>query len=180
MLSVRPKVAELAYHVYGRPLHPELFEIHAQQVFQRAGYKLQLSVTSAGHVICLTRDEKVLTEVAGSAQHLLPKRRCLVEGSLSHSHHETLDFKDEISYDSQFSLDAVPSTMFLQLQEEIEQFGTENALFHGFDSSGRIAHGAFSFMHVQAREESVMVKSVHTFPDDQLVVKSVSRFSWNA
>jgi hypothetical protein len=176
VLSVRPKVAELAYHVYGRPLHPELFEVHASRTIERDCYSLQVDITTSGHVIRFSSDPWVLTEVAASAQHPLPQRRCLAESNLRKTHRESLNYRESIVYDTQFSVDSIPSTMFMHLQEEVQQFGTENAIFHGFDSSGRIALGGFSFIHLQCRAQSVQLKSVHTFPDDQIVVKSISSF----
>ena len=48
MLSVRPKVAELVFQLYGRTLHPELFEVFATQTIQRGDYQAKVSITSAG------------------------------------------------------------------------------------------------------------------------------------
>ena len=39
MLTVRPKVAELAFQLYGRALHPELFQIYKQQRIERGDWK---------------------------------------------------------------------------------------------------------------------------------------------
>ncbi|MEC7449463.1 MAG: hypothetical protein VYC80_11295 [Planctomycetota bacterium] len=119
MLSVRPKVAELAYHVYGRPLHPELFEVHAHRKIERDCYNLSVDITTSGHVIRFSSDPLVLTEVTASAQHPLPQRRCLVEGQLSKTHRESLNYRESIVYDAQFSVESVPSALFVQLQEEL-------------------------------------------------------------
>ena len=176
MLSVRPKVAELAYHVYGRPLHPELFEVHAHRKIERDCYNLSVDITTSGHVIRFSSDPLVLTEVTASAQHPLPQRRCLVESQLTKTHRESLNYRESIVYDAQFSVESVPSALFVQLQEELQQFGAENSIVHNFDSSGRISMGGFSFIHLQCRAQSVQLKSVHTFPDDHIVVKSISSF----
>ena len=50
MLFVRPKVAELTFQLYGRSLHPELFEIFSSRKVERGGYSAKIDVTSAGHV----------------------------------------------------------------------------------------------------------------------------------
>ena len=45
MLTVRPKVAELVFQVYGRPLHPELFEVCQSRVIERGEYQAKIDVT---------------------------------------------------------------------------------------------------------------------------------------
>jgi hypothetical protein len=51
VISVRPKVAELVFQLYGRSLHPELFEVHNARVVERGGYRAIVQITTAGHVI---------------------------------------------------------------------------------------------------------------------------------
>jgi len=51
VLTVRPKVAELAFQLYGRPLHPELFEVFETCTVERGGYLAKIDITSAGHVV---------------------------------------------------------------------------------------------------------------------------------
>jgi hypothetical protein len=78
VLSVRPKIAELAFQVYGRTLHPELFEIFKTQTIRRGPYEATVSITSAGHLVTWRYQGLVLTEVAASAQHPLPQKRRLL------------------------------------------------------------------------------------------------------
>ena len=67
MLSVRPKVAELAFQLYGRSLHPELFEVFRTRCIERNGYVAKIDITSAGHVVTWRYGGLTLTEVAASA-----------------------------------------------------------------------------------------------------------------
>src|SRR2546423_14956666 len=78
VLSVRPKVAELSFQLFGRALHPELFEVHKTRTVERGEFKARLDITSAGHVITWRYRGLTLTEVAASAQHPLPERRRLL------------------------------------------------------------------------------------------------------
>ena len=78
MLSVRPKVAELVFQLYGRSLHPELFEIHQSRTIKRAGYEATVQITSTGHIVTWQYQGIILTEVATAAHHPLPSRRRLM------------------------------------------------------------------------------------------------------
>lgn len=172
--SVRPRVAELAFHLYGRPLHPELFEIHAKRNVDRTDYRANVSITSSGHVLTFTAGHVVLTEVAASARHPLPQRRCLTRRSLTKEHHERIDYREGIVYETHFVSETMTAETLQRLQDQIVRCDDTDGLFHGFDSSGRMALGAFSFVHLQVRQRSLSVKSFHTFPDDGLAVRSVS------
>ena len=46
VLSVRPKVAELVFQLYGRNLHPELFEVFASQSIKRGDYEATVKITA--------------------------------------------------------------------------------------------------------------------------------------
>ena len=47
---------------------------------------------------------------------------------------------------------------------------------HTFNSSGRMALGAISYIHVETRNRSMLVQAFHTFPDDYAIVKVQSLF----
>ena len=51
MLSVRPKVAELAFHVFSRTLHPELYIVHKTRLISRSRFEARIDITDCGHVI---------------------------------------------------------------------------------------------------------------------------------
>ena len=58
MLSVRPKVAELAFHVFSRTLHPELYVVHKTRLISRSRFEARIDITNCGHVIKWTaRDQ---------------------------------------------------------------------------------------------------------------------------
>ena len=83
MLSVRPKVAELVFQLYGRPLHPELFQTYQSRYVKRGSYEAKVDITGAGHVVTWRYGGLTLTEVAASAHHPLPKRRRLMSSAVS-------------------------------------------------------------------------------------------------
>ena len=74
MLTIRPKVAELTFQLYGRPLHPELFQIYRSRRVDRGRYQAKIDITSGGHVITWRCGNRTLTEVAAAAQNPEPAR----------------------------------------------------------------------------------------------------------
>src|SRR5436189_6409972 len=87
---LRPRVAELVFHLYGRPLHPELFDILAVRKVQREDYELTVRITRTDHVITWENRDVCLTEVAGAADQPLPERRRLLSYRLRREHCRTL------------------------------------------------------------------------------------------
>ncbi len=176
VLSVRPKVAELAFQVYGRTLHPELFQVFKTQTIQRGAYEATVSITSAGHLVCWRYQGLTLTEVAASAQHPLPQKRRLLSYRLKGQRSDHVDCRGGARYQMSFQLETVDPQVFWTFQEELTVDGLQHGILHRFDSSGRMALGALSYINVESRNRSLRVQAFHTFPDDYAIVKSQSLF----
>src|SRR5436190_16768159 len=76
-LLVRPRIAELVFQLYGRPLHPELFDILAVRRFEREDYELRVWITRTGHVITWENPDVLLTEVTCADPPFSEARRLL-------------------------------------------------------------------------------------------------------
>ena len=176
MLSVRPKVAELAFQVFSRSLHPELYTIHKSRRIERSHYEAQVDITNCGHVITWNGSGVTICEVATSAHQPLPKRRCLLAKSLKGSRTERAQCRDGIEYRTHFQLESVEPDLFWMVQQQLGEGPTEG-LLHTFDASGRMALGALSYVNVETRQRSMLVQAIHTFPDDYAIVKVESLFS---
>lgn len=176
MLSVRPKIAELVLQLYGRALHPELFEVHRTKVIERDNYAATIKITSAGHVITWEHEGLLLTEVATSGHHPLPQKRRLMSHQLRGTRSDKVECRAGISYDVQFALETVDEKAFYTYQKEFAFAGAKTGLMHTFDSSGRFGLGALSYIHAESRQNSLKVLALHTFPDDFAIVKTQSIF----
>ena len=176
MLSVRPKVAELAFRLYGRSLHPELFEVHRSRVEERGGYSAKIDITSAGHVVTWRYKGLTLTEVAASAQHPMPQKRRLLSYALKGERNDRVECRGGVVYQVNFQLEPVAPEIFWTFQEELTHDAERKGLLHTFDASGRMAMGALSYINVETRNRSLLIQAFHTFPDDYAIVKSQSLF----
>ncbi len=174
VLSVRPKVAELSFQVYGRALHPELFEVHQTRQVERGDYSAKIDITSAGHVIRWCYDGITLTEVATTANHPLPKRRRLMGHRLVGQRNDQVECRGGIIYRVDFQLESLDPELFWSFQEVLIRNDERDGLLFTFESSGRIALGAVSYIHVETRQRSMLVQAFHTFPDDHAIVKTQS------
>jgi hypothetical protein len=174
VLSVRPKVAELVFQLYGRSLHPELFEIHASRTVQRGAYEATIAITSAGHVATWRYGGLTMTEVAASAQHPLPQKRRLLSYRLKGERNDRVECRGGATYQVSFQLETVEPEVFWTFQQELAFDGERQGMLHCFNSSGRMALGALSYINVETRSRSLLIQAFHTFPDDCAIVKSQS------
>mgnify|MGYP003326567884 CR=1 FL=1 len=176
MLSVRPKVNELVFQLYGRALHPELFEIFATRSIERGGYQASVSVTAAGHLITWRKDGLTLSEVAASAAQPLPQKRRLLSHRLTGERSDRMECRGGIAYQTCFQLESVAPEVFWTFQQELCAEGIKHGIFHRFESGGRLSLGAISWINIETRARSLLVQAFHTFPDDLAIVKSQSLF----
>lgn len=176
VLSVRPKVAELVFQLYGRSLHPELFEVYNTRTVRRGEYEATISITSAGHVVTWRYHGLTLTEVATSAHHPLPQKRRLLSYRLKGERNDRMECRGGASYQVNFQLEPVEPEVFWTFQQELSHDGERQGMLHRFNSSGRMALGALSYINVETRNRSLLVQAFHTFPDDYAIVKSQSLY----
>jgi len=176
VLTVRPKIAELVFQLYGRPLHPELFEVYKTRTVCRGDYEAKINITSAGHVVTWQYQGLTLTEVATSAHLPLPEKRRLLSCRLKGERHDQVKCRGGARYEMAFQLEQVSPEVFWAYQRDLFSDVENDDLVFRFDSSGRMALGAISYMHVETRARTLTVQAFHTFPDDYAIVKSQSRF----
>ena len=177
MLSVRPKITELNFHLFARSIHPELFEVCARRVLERENYTLMLNITTDGHAISFVHNSMVLTEVSAGAHHPLPAGQVLISHPIEGKLDDLSTNHNRIEYQSQVQSECVPPKTFVTIKQQLDQKIECEGLIHRFQSNGRIAFGAISYINVQAFRHHVKVRTFHTFPDTCTVIKSDTRFS---
>lgn len=169
---VRPRVADLVFHLYGKPLHPELFDILAMRKIQREDYELTIKITRTGHVISWDNPELVLTEVATAADEPLPDQRCLLRQRLRGEHSAVLDASKGITYQTSFQVETLTQEIFLHVHDEILADGGKRGLLHNFQPNHRLALAPLGFITAEARARCLLLTTFHTFPDEHTIVKS--------
>jgi hypothetical protein len=157
-------------------LHPELFEIQTSRSVERGDYRATIDITSAGHVIAWRYQAMTLTEVCTAAEHPLPQKRRLLSYRLRGERNDRFECHGGVTYQMSFQLETVPPEVFWNLQQELMNDGELHGMLHRFSSSGRLALGALSYVHVETRNRSLLVQAFHTFPDDFAIVKSQSLY----
>lgn len=175
-LLARPKVGDLVFQLYGRALHPELFEVHERRTVERGAYKATICVTSAGHLVQWHYRGLTLTEVCASSQHPLPQKRRLFSFRMRGQRSDRLECRGGATYQMSFQLEHVDPEIFWGYQAELAHDAERQGLMHTFSEGARLTLGALAYVNVETRQRSLMVQAFHTFPDESAIVKSQSIF----
>src|SRR3954464_8199126 len=98
----RPPVADLVFQLYGRPLHPELFDILAVRKIRREDYELTVRITRTGHVISWENADVSLSEVCAAADQDLPTGKRLLNYRLRNEQCAQLQCAHGVHYQASF------------------------------------------------------------------------------
>lgn len=175
--TIRPKVAQLTFQFFNRSLHPELFQVAKSHRIERDSFTALIDITHDGHVIRFSSGSTLLTEVAASVHQPLPKSRRLLLNPLSEKCAQTIECRGGITYKYEHELERVKPELFWLIQQQLGESAKSHELIQVFDSSGRMAIGGMSFIHVETRSHSLRIQAIHTFPDDLALVKIQSTYS---
>jgi hypothetical protein len=172
--SLRPRVSNLVFQLYGRPLHPEFFDILAVRKIQREDYELTVRITRTGHVITWENRDVSLTEVTAAADQPLPEKRRLLSHRLRGEHSDGLLCAHGISYQMSFQVEVLPQEVFLHVHDEILADGGKRGLLHNFQPNHRLSLAPLGFVAAEGRAGCLILTTFHTFPDEHAVVKTQS------
>jgi hypothetical protein len=170
---IRPSVADLVFQVYGRPLHPELFDILEVHRVRNKDFDLVVRITRTGHVISWENRDVHLTEVAAATDEPLPLKRRLLSQRLRGEQSTSLACAHGVRYQSSFQVEVLPAEIFLHVHDEILHDGRRGILHH-FPPHNRLAVAPLTHVSVEAKAGCLFLASFHTFPDENTVVKTQS------
>lgn len=171
---VRPRVADLVFRLYDRPVHPEFFDILATRRVERGGYGLSVHITRTGHVLDWSHGRERLTEATATADQELPAagRR------LAHRFEGTRGGRCEVGrglrYQVSSHVEVLPPEQFVRVQEELRADGERKGLLCHFRPGSRLGLTPLGVVIVEALPACLAVSAFHTFPDELAVVKTQS------
>jgi hypothetical protein len=171
---VRPPVSDLVFQLYGRPLHPELFDILAVRKVRHEAAELTVRITRTGHVLAFDSGDLHLSEVTAALDQPLPQKRRLLSFRLRNEHCASLACPHGVHYQASFQVETLPPDLFLQVHEELRADGSKRGLLHNFPSHHRLSVAPLGLVHVEARPGCLFLSTFHTFPGEYTVVKTQS------
>jgi hypothetical protein len=170
----RPFVRDLEFHLFSRPIHPELFETCVLQTVKNADFEIQVRITPSGHVLTFHNPHFWLTEATTVRKQLLPSTGRLIKQRFAGERCEAVKPVPAYQYQMTTQVEQLTDEHFEQAQDEIISSGQKSGLLFRFQRQNRIFLTPVSFMSVQAGRGLISITALHTFPLENTVLKTIS------
>jgi hypothetical protein len=176
----RAKVADVAFQVFNRSLHPDWFATRQFRRVEQAAWAADLRIIEGGHCVGFRCGSIRITEILSGPETILPEHGLLYRSFLHRERSTLLRPGGTIEYQSCFEVESVDSEIFSHLCEEIAVAASGHFLLHRFHSSNRLAPQPISHIQITARIRDLSIQSFHAFPDECAIVRTQSLFELKA
>ena len=170
---IRPDAFQLAFHLYERAIHPELFKTFGEAVIATVDFQARLRICEAGHMLQITSHGRTITEVTGPRDQVLPKRGLSCGHRLAGGRDWSFQLPG-MHYHYSAHVEAVDPEVFSSLHNELEHDSHRAFLSKVFPAPHRLQAGALSVLQVEGTPRSLLVHAFHTFPNNNAILRTQS------
>ena len=125
--------SQLAFHLYARSLHPELFDVGEEREIWRDDYRVVFRLTGAGHVVTFQAHRRTLTEAVLARSQELPVQRRIASFSFEHNPQKSFRYDDSIRYDARFDIVSMDAA---SCEREIRRAVLRNGFMYRLPTGG--------------------------------------------
>jgi hypothetical protein len=172
----RSSIADLAFQVFNRSLHPEWFVTRTFRRVELKGWIVDIRIVEGGHTAVFLSGPARLTEVLCGPETVLPEPGRLFYSHLRRERSTILRPEGTVEYQSCLEVERVDGEIFRHLCDEIALKASGDALLHRFPASNRLAPPPISHLQWSARASDLSIQSFHSFPDECAIVRTQSLF----
>jgi hypothetical protein len=172
----RPSAFDLAFRLYERALHPELFDVFAASRITGKNWSADIRISTAGHVVEFRDGGQVVTEVTGPFELGLPERGLCVGHRLGGSKDWTFNMARGLMVHFSAHVEAVDAEIFRNLDQELSLDARSASLTHRFPGGHRLSPSPLSVVQIETLPRGVMIHAFHTFPEDYAVLRTQSLY----
>ncbi|MFG0332848.1 MAG: DUF2617 family protein [Maioricimonas sp. JB049] len=176
--SARPDASQLAFRLYERSLHPELFRVSRATLMEADDFSAMLRICDAGHVIELRHGGTVITEVVGAVEQELPQRGMCVGERLASCRDRTLSLEGNLTVHTSAHVERLDPEVFSEIQSELQMDARRAAVACEFPTAHRMQTAPLSVIQADANGRSLAVHAFHTFPETAAVVRTQTLYEF--
>lgn len=173
---IRPPASELVFHLFGRSVHPELFNVCAEMTIRQEVFSATISFCESGHFVSFRCGEHTVTEVLVDSGHGLPEQKRLYGRKIRGSRNESRVFSDGLRYQTCSQLEVLDEEVFNRTHEELAFDCLKADLAFRFPPGNRLAPAPLSLIRIDARNDGLLLHTFHTFPECRSVIRIQSLF----
>lgn len=176
--SGHARVADLAFQVYKRPLHPEWFTIRGHRRFTQAGWDVDVRIIEGGHAIFWSCGPARVAEILNGSEGQLPCGGLLFASPIRQERSTKLRPATSVEYQACFSAERLDAQVFAYLCEEIRLDARREGLLHHFKPTSRLNPSPLSRVDIEPSASRLVIQTFHTFPDERVIVRTQSLFEF--
>jgi hypothetical protein len=172
----RSSVADVAFRVYNRPLHPEWFSTCVFRRVESRGWRADLRIIEGGHVAIFRSGSVCLCEILCGPENGLPESGLLFQSHVKHERSAALKPGSSVEFHTCFDVERVDAEVFNHLCEEVTGDSSPKGMFHRFSPTSRLSSPPISHIHIDSNSRSLSIQVFHSFPDERAIVRTQSRY----
>ena len=172
----RARVADLAFRVFGRAVHPDWFDTRAHRRVAVDAWQADIRIIDGGHAVTWRAGDARCTEVLGSAVASWPDAGLLLDSPVRHERTATFEPGPGAEYQTSFEVERLDPEVFAHLSDEMALDAGRDRLLHRSGGANRLAPAAISHVSFESRARGLLVHAFHSFPADLAIVRMQSLF----
>ena len=168
----RPRIADLVFRLYDRPVHPELYVAVAERRVLIGDVTLTVRLTPTGHVLEWSRPDACLVEMTAATNQELP-----AGGKFSHPFLGTRRAKCRlpgVRYEMSLHAEILPADIYLHVHDELAADGAKHGVIAHLRPRHRFGLTPLGLVRIEPVPDGLAVATFHTFPDELAIVKTQS------
>ncbi len=161
--------------VYSRPLHPELFKLHARRTDRHGEYEVESWITQYGHVVRFNRGPQSVAEVMVDGGEHLPESGLVYALPCLGERDYEMPPTGKVSYVTTLQTEQLGDNLYNSTLREMEDFARETgAMQHAWtDIDG---NACLSVLDTQKYRREFHLQAYHLLGSGGLVLRTQSIF----
>jgi len=172
-------VSELVFSLYQRPLHPELFTVHASRQVKTELYEAVIWVTDSSHVVSVFAGDVCLTELINAPEQMLPQRGLIERFQFRGQRSHKCTLSRGLSYMTDFQIEKMSPNLYRQSHTDLERFARNRGVFVSFPEQAVGGLEPFSYIDFETRKNELHIHTFHAYPDQITIIKTQSLFEFH-
>lgn len=173
MFGTRPKVSDLVFRLFDKPVHPELFDAVAVRQVDHASARLGVRLLPTGHVVEYQRLGVHVVECTTASDQPLPEGSKICHHALAGSRRGRY-IADGVRYEMGLQVEVLPVELFLKVHDEIVRDGSQRGLMRFFPADTRLGVSPVGLITIDPIRTGIAVATFHTFPAECTIIKTQS------
>jgi hypothetical protein len=171
-------IDQLTFSLFERPLHPELFEIHAHRQVKTDNYEAIIWVTGCTHVVGVFSGNLSLSEVVSMPEQPLPASGLVERFRFNDPGNHQYTCSQTIGYTMDCQVEEMTPKMYKKSRADLECLAHDRGVFVMQPNCELGTLPPFCYIDFEAKRTELHVHTFSAYPDQFAMIKTQSLFDF--